>query len=325
MNFSGGDWKLPVHDSTFQERRIEMKLAQFKPSESAEQRLGVLMGAVVYDVADLARALKTSGGGPPSWLLQVRATLDVISRGDSAMRDLEAILTDIQIGTALSLDSIDFLPAVYPSKIVAIGRNYVDHAIEGGAEPPKAPLIFNKLPNSLSAHNAPIVLSKITSQVDYEAELAVVMGRKATRVSEASALDYVFGYTLIDDVSSRDLQYGDGQWTRGKGLDTFAPLGPFITTRDEIADVQGLKIEGRLNGEVMQSSNTSKMIFKVAYLISYISQGITLEPGDVIATGTPDGVGVFRKPPVLLKTGDVYEVTVEKLGTLSNPVVEPQA
>ncbi len=298
-----------------------MKLAQFKTSESAEQRLGVLMGAVVYDVADLARALKTSGGGPPSWLLQVRATLDVISRGDSAMRDLEAILTDIQIGTALSLDSIDFLPAVYPSKIVAIGRNYVDHAIEGGAEPPKAPLIFNKLPNSLSAHNAPIVLSKITSQVDYEAELAVVMGRKATRVSEASALDYVFGYTLIDDVSARDLQYGDGQWTRGKGLDTFAPLGPFITTRDEIADVQGLKIEGRLNGEVMQSSNTSKMIFKVAYLISYISQGITLEPGDVIATGTPDGVGVFRKPPVLLKTGDVYEVTVEKLGTLSNPVV----
>src|SRR5229473_3117050 len=189
-----------------------MKLAQFKASESAEQRLGVLMGEVVYDVADLARALKASGGGPPSWLLQVRATLDVISRGDSAMRDLEAILTDIRIGTALPLDSIDFLPAVYPSKIIAIGRNYVDHAIEGGAEPPKAP----------------IILSKISSRVDYEAELAVVIGRKATRVSEASALDYVFGYTLINDVSARDLQYGDGQWTRGKGLDTFAPLGPFI-------------------------------------------------------------------------------------------------
>jgi 2-keto-4-pentenoate hydratase/2-oxohepta-3-ene-1,7-dioic acid hydratase in catechol pathway len=298
-----------------------MKLAQFKTSESAEQRLGVLLGDVVYDVAKLARAIKESGGGPPSWLLQAKTMLDVISRGESAIRELEGLLADIKIGTALPLDSIDFLPAVYPSKIVAIGRNYVDHAIEGGAEPPKAPLIFNKLPNSLSAHNAPIVLSEISSQVDYEAELAVVIGRKATRVSEANALDYVFGYTLINDVSARDLQYGDGQWTRGKSLDTFAPLGPFITTRDEIADVQALKIEGRLNGEVMQSSNTAKMIFQVAYLISYISQGITLEPGDVIATGTPDGVGVFRKPPVLLKAGDVYEVTVEKLGTLSNPVV----
>lgn len=298
-----------------------MKLGQFKTSESAAQRLGVLLGDVVYDVADLARALKESGGGPPSWLLQAKATLDVVSRGESAVRDLDGLLADINIGTALPLDAIDFLPAVYPSKIVAIGRNYVDHAIEGGAEPPKAPLIFNKLPNSLSAHNAPIVLSEISSQVDYEAELAVVIGRKATRVSEASALDYVFGYTLLNDVSARDLQYGDGQWTRGKSLDTFAPLGPFITTSDEIADVQALKIEGRLNGEVMQSSNTSKMIFKVAYLISYISQGITLEPGDVIATGTPDGVGIFRKPPVLLKAGDVYEVTVEKLGTLSNPVI----
>jgi 2-keto-4-pentenoate hydratase/2-oxohepta-3-ene-1,7-dioic acid hydratase in catechol pathway len=307
-----------------------MKLAQFKTSGSAEPRLGVLVGDVVCDVANLARALKESGGGPPSWLLKATRTQDVIDRGESAVRDIEGLLINGQAGsgrgvaTAFALDSIDFLPAVYPSKIVAIGRNYVDHAIEGGAEPPKAPLIFNKLPNSLSAHNAPIVLSKISSQVDYEAELAVVMGRRATRVSEASALDHVFGYTLINDVSARDLQYGDGQWTRGKGLDTFAPLGPFITTRDEIADVQALKIEGRLNGEVMQSSNTAKMIFKVAYLISYISQGITLEPGDIIATGTPDGVGVFRKPPVLLKAGDIYEVTVEKLGTLSNPVIEPE-
>ncbi len=298
-----------------------MKLAQLKTNGSAEQRLGVPVGDVVYDVAELARAVKDSGGGPPSWLLQAKRTQDVINRGESAVRDIAGLLTDIGMGNPLPLDSIDFLPAVYPSKIVAIGRNYVDHAIEGGAEPPTAPLIFNKLPNSLSAHNAPIVLSTISNQVDYEAELAVVMGRKATRVSEGSALDYVFGYTLINDVSARDLQYGDGQWTRGKGLDTFAPLGPFITTRDEIADVQALKIEGRLNGEIMQSSNTAKMIFKVAYLISYISQGITLEPGDVIATGTPDGVGIFRKPPVLLKAGDVYEVTVEKLGTLSNPVV----
>ena len=304
-----------------------MKLAQFKTNESAEQRLGVLLGDVVYDVARLARALKVSGAGPPSWLLQANRTQDVISRGESAVRDIEALLTDIQIGsgldlvTALPLDSIEFLPAVYPSKILAIGRNYVDHAIEGGAAPPEAPLLFNKLTNSLNAHNAPIVLPPISNKVDYEAELAVVIGRRAKRVSEAEALDYVFGYTLIDDVSARDLQFGDGQWTRGKGLDTFAPLGPFITTRDEIKDVQALKIEGRLNGEVMQSSNTGKMIFKVAYLVSYLSQGITLEPGDVIATGTPDGVGVFRKPPVLLKAGDVFEVEIEGLGTLRNPVI----
>jgi 2-keto-4-pentenoate hydratase/2-oxohepta-3-ene-1,7-dioic acid hydratase in catechol pathway len=298
-----------------------MKLAQFKTSQSAEQRLGVLRGDVVYDVARLARALKESGAGPPSWLLQANQTQDVINRGESAVRELEALLTDVQPGTARPLDSIDFLPAVYPSKIIAIGRNYVDHAIEGGAEPPAAPLIFNKLPNSLSAHEASIVLPAISVKVDYEAELAVVIGRTATRVSESQALEYVFGYTLINDVSARDLQYGDGQWTRGKGRDTFAPLGPFVTTRDEIADVQALKIEGILNGEVMQSSNTAKMIFKVAYLISYISQGITLEPGDVIATGTPDGVGVFRKPPVLLKAGDVFEVRIEKLGTLRNPVV----
>jgi len=298
-----------------------MKLAQFKTNESAEQKLGVLLGDVVCDVAKLARTLKESGGGPPSWLLQANGTQDVIRRGQSAIRDLEALLTDIQPGVALPPDSIDFLPAVYPSKILAIGRNYVDHAIEGGAEPPKAPLIFNKLPSSLSAHDAPIVLPKISSKVDYEAELAVVIGRRATRVSESRALEHVFGYTMIDDVSARDLQFGDGQWTRGKSLDTFAPLGPFITTREEIADVQALKIEGRLNGEVMQSSNTGKMIFKVAYLVSYLSQGITLEPGDVIATGTPDGVGTFRKPPVLLRAGDVFEVTIEKLGTLRNSVI----
>ena len=187
---------------------------------------------------------------------------------------------------------------------------------------PEAPLIFNKLSTSLNAHNAPIVLPQISTKVDYEAELAVIIGRRAKRINEAAALNYVFGYAPINDVSARDLQFGDGQWVRGKGLDTFAPIGPFITSRDEIADVQALNIQGRLNGQVMQSSNTGKMIFAVAYLVAYISQGITLEPGDVIATGTPEGVGVFRDPPVLLKAGDVYEVEIERLGTLRNPVVD---
>jgi len=308
-----------------------MKLAQFKIEGTAERKLGLFLNEKLIDVAALAGAVKKSGGQASDWLLEVSSTLDVIRRGDEAINEIgallkvanqEAILKDERV--AYKIDSVEFLPAVYPEKILAIGRNYVDHAIEGGAEPPKAPLVFTKLPNSLSAHRSPIVLPTISTQVDYEAELAVVMGRRCRRVSEREALDYVFGYTLINDVSARDLQFGDGQWVRGKGLDTFAPLGPFITTRDEIEDAHSLNIEGRLNGEVMQSSNTGKMIFRVPYLISYISQGITFEPGDVIATGTPEGVGVFRKPPVLLKAGDVFEVTVEKLGTLRNQVVAPQ-
>lgn len=304
-----------------------MKLAQFKTKDSAQQRLGILIGDVVCDVAELARAVKSAGGNPPDWLLEVTDTLGVIKRGSSALEAISSLLGRSQAlggggqATAYELDDIEFLPAVYPSKILAIGRNYAEHAAEGGAELPKAPLLFNKLPNALSAHNAPIVLPIISEQVDFEAELAVIIGRTTRRVSEAEALEFVFGYSLINDVSARDLQFGDGQWTRGKSLDTFAPLGPFITTRDEIEDVQTLKIEGVLNGEVMQSSNTSRMIFKVAYLVSYLSQGITLQPGDVIASGTPDGVGIFRKPPVLLKAGDVFEVKIEKVGTLRNPVV----
>ena len=307
-----------------------MKLAQFKTKDADKQRLGLAVGESVCDVAELARAVTASGRETASWLLDANNTMDVIRRGTTALAEIAFLLNGDQSASgrgqvlAYSLDSIEFLPAVYPGKILAIGRNYVDHAIEGGAAPPEAPLLFNKLSNSLSAHNAPIVLPPISTKVDYEAELAVVIGRRAKRISEADALDHVFGYTLIDDVSARDLQFGDGQWTRGKGLDTFAPLGPFITTRDEIKDVQALKIEGRLNGEVMQSSNTGKMIFKVAYLVSYLSQGMTLEPGDVIATGTPEGVGIFRDPPVLLKAGDVFEVEIEDLGTLRNPVIEAE-
>src|SRR5258708_3978077 len=302
-----------------------MKLAQFKTKQSAAPRLGLSLNDGLIDIVDLARTVADAGGSVADWLLSATETLAVIARGSEALDQINLLFGEAQSHAiapeALSFDSIEFLPAVNAGKILAIGRNYVDHAIEGGAAPPEAPLIFNKLSNSLSAHNAPIVLPTISTQVDYEAELAVVIGRRAKRVSEDEALDYVFGYTLIDDVSARDLQFGDGQWVRGKGLDTFAPLGPFITTRDEIADVQALNIEGRLNGEVMQSSNTGKMIFKMAYLVSYLSQGITLEPGDVIATGTPEGVGIFRDPPVLLKAGDVYEVEIEGLATLRNPEI----
>lgn len=304
-----------------------MKLCQFKTRDSDVQRLGILIGEVVCDVAELARANKAAGGSPANWLLAADSTFEVIRRGSSSVGDIlrlidpDSPLTSRAAAVAQIPDSLEFLPAVYPGKILAIGRNYADHAAEGGAELPQAPLLFNKLPNALNAHNSAIKLPAISEQVDYEAELAVIIGRRAKGVSEADALEYVFGYSLINDVSARDLQYGDKQWTRGKGLDTFAPLGPFITTRDQIEDVQSLKIEGLLNGQIMQSSNTAKMIFRVAYLVSYLSQGITLEPGDVIASGTPDGVGAFREPPVFLKPGDVFEVKIEKLGTLRNPVI----
>jgi 2-keto-4-pentenoate hydratase/2-oxohepta-3-ene-1,7-dioic acid hydratase in catechol pathway len=306
-----------------------MKLAQFKTKSSDKQRLGVLLGDVVCDVAELARAHHSTGASVAEWLLTVDSTLEIIRRGSDAVAELEPLMAH-GVGSqkaavvAHRADEIEYLPAVYPGKILAIGRNYADHALEGGGEPPKAPLVFAKLTNALSAHNAPIVLPTVSETIDWEAELAIVVGRQARAVSEADALDYVFGYTMMNDVTARDLQRKDGQWTRGKGLDTFAPLGPFVTTRDDIPDVQNLKVEGLYNGEVTQSSDTSKMIFSIAYLIAYISQGITLEPGDIIASGTPEGVGFFRDPPVLLKPGDVCEVRVEKLGSLRNPVVAPR-
>ena len=307
-----------------------MKLAQFKTKSTPAARAGILIDWGVCDVAELARAIKLSGKETPNWLLETSSTLEIISRGPEGIAEVAKLLSRYQSSStrtavvAYQIDQIEFLPAVYPSKVLAIGRNYADHAAEGGAELPKAPLMFAKLPNTLNAHQAPIALPSITEKIDWEAELAVVIGRRAKRVSEDEALDYVCGYTLMNDVTARELQRGDGQWTRGKGLDTFGPLGPFITTRDEIPDIHDLKIEGLLNGSVMQSSHTSKMIFRVPYLVSYISQGITLEPGDVISSGTPEGVGSFRNPPVWLKAGDVCEVRIEKLGTLRNPVIAPQ-
>jgi acylpyruvate hydrolase len=304
-----------------------MKLTQFRKPPSTHQRLGALFGEYVVDVGALAREVQSIGGPVAEWLPGISSTLELIQRGPKALEDIQRVIAragdeaiSLNEGVISAPEAIEYLPAVFPGKIIAIGRNYADHAIEQGQKPPEAPMIFNKLPNSLSAHNAPIILPAITEKVDYEAELAVVMGRRTSKVPEDEALEYVFGYTMINDVSARDLQFADGQWTRGKGLDGFAPLGPFITTREEIADIHNLNIEGRLNGEVMQASNTGKMIFKIPYLISYISQAITLEPGDVIATGTPEGVGIFREPPVLLKPGDVFEVTIEKLGTLRNPI-----
>jgi 2-keto-4-pentenoate hydratase/2-oxohepta-3-ene-1,7-dioic acid hydratase in catechol pathway len=207
-----------------------------------------------------------------------------------------------------------------PGKIVCVGLNYLDHAQEGGMELPKAPLLFAKWPNSLIGDGEPIVLPPEATEVDYEAELGVVIGTKAKRVSEADALEYVEGYICVNDVSARDLQFGDGQWTRGKSVDTFCPVGPRLVPREEIADPQQLGIRCIVNGEALQDSSTAQMIFSVAEIIAYVTRVITLEPGDLIATGTPAGVGVFRDPKVLLKDGDEVSVEIEGVGTLTNPV-----
>ena len=210
-------------------------------------------------------------------------------------------------------------PVPRPGKIVAIGRNYRDHVDEEGADRPTAPLIFAKWPSSVIGHGAEIRWDpELATQVDYEAELAVVIGRPARRVAESEALDYVLGYTCLNDVSARDIQFGDGQWVRGKSLDTFCPIGPALVTTDEIPDPQRLAISCRVGGAIVQQASTAQMYFGVAAIVSYCSQSFRLEPGDVIATGTPGGVGIFRDPPALLGDGDEVTVEIERIGRLVN-------
>lgn len=213
-------------------------------------------------------------------------------------------------------------PLTAPEKVFAIGLNYVDHARESGLEPPSSPVAFVKTTNSIIGPEDAIRYDKQTSeQVDYEVELAVVIGRRARGVAVHEALEHVLGYTVCNDVSARDAQFADGQWVRAKSFDTFCPLGPWIVTRDDIPDPQDLALRCRVNGRLLQDGSTSNMIFGVAEIVSYLSQTMTLEPGDVIATGTPYGVGFARTPPVFLLHGDVVEVEIDHVGALRNPVV----
>jgi len=221
---------------------------------------------------------------------------------------------------AIHLDKVRLAPPVTrPSKILALGLNYKDHAKESKGTIPKVPLIFAKFPNSVMAHNDQIKWNtRVTNKVDFEAELAVIIGKTVYDCPEDTALEAVFGYTCANDVSARDLQFGDGQWVRGKSLDTFCPLGPWVVTSEEIRDPHSLKIQCWLNGQLMQDSNTGLMIFKVPYLVSFMSRHFTLVPGDIILTGTPHGVGAFREPPVYMKDGDEVVVEIEGVGRLSN-------
>ncbi len=213
------------------------------------------------------------------------------------------------------------LPLPRPGKVIAVGLNYKDHAAEAGVPLPEAPVLFTKFTTSLIANGDNIVRHKGVTQLDWEAELAVVIGKRASHVSESDALDYVSGYTCMNDVTDREAQSKDGQWVRGKSYDTYGPIGPVIVPASDIPDPHNLKIEARLNGKTMQSSNTKNLIFNIPFLIAYISKTITLEPGDVITTGTPHGVGTFWKPPIFLQPGDVIEIEIEKIGILRNTVV----
>jgi 2-keto-4-pentenoate hydratase/2-oxohepta-3-ene-1,7-dioic acid hydratase in catechol pathway len=213
------------------------------------------------------------------------------------------------------------LPIDVPGKIVCVGLNYRDHAEEGGVELPKEPLLFAKWPNALVGPGEPIVIPPLVTQADYEAELGVVIGARVKRVSKENALEAVRGYICANDVSARNLQFSDGQWTRGKSPDTFCPVGPALVPASEVPDPHNLRIRAIVNGDVLQDSTTANLIFGVDEVISHVSQTATLEPGDLILTGTPAGVGFYRDPQRLLQPGDEVTIEIEGLGSLTNPVV----
>jgi 2,4-diketo-3-deoxy-L-fuconate hydrolase len=213
-------------------------------------------------------------------------------------------------------------PIHRPSKIICLGKNYAEHAKEGGFEHPETPLLFCKTPNALSGPYDPIILPRSSGQVDWEVELAVIIGKEGKRINKTDALDCVAGFTVMNDVSGRQAQFSDSQWFRGKSFDSFAPCGPFIVTPDEIDDVNNLRLTAVVDGEIMQDGNTRDMIFDIRTIIENISEDITLIPGDIISTGTPAGVGIFRDPPIVLKPGNVVECRIEQIGAIINKVVK---
>jgi 2-keto-4-pentenoate hydratase/2-oxohepta-3-ene-1,7-dioic acid hydratase in catechol pathway len=213
-------------------------------------------------------------------------------------------------------------PIHAPSKIICLGKNYAEHAKEGGFENPEKPLIFCKTPNTLNGPFDPIILPQSSGQIDWEVELAVIIGKQGKRIPKTEAWDYIAGFTVMNDVSGREAQFSDSQWFRGKSFDGFAPAGPFIVTPDEIGDVNNLRLTAKVDGDIMQDGNTRDMIFDVSTIIEDISEDITLIPGDIISTGTPAGVGIFRDPPVVLKPGNVVECYIENIGSIINKIVE---
>jgi 2-keto-4-pentenoate hydratase/2-oxohepta-3-ene-1,7-dioic acid hydratase in catechol pathway len=263
--------------------------------------------------------------GIPASAANFPGTLDsLVARGRGALAAAHALLRDAPV---VDLSKATYLPPLArPPKILCIGLNYVDHAKEGNFEPPTYPTVFARFASCLTGHRQPIVRPALSAKLDYEAELVAILGKGGRNIPLERALDHVIGYSLFNDASIRDYQVRTPQWTIGKNFDSTGAFGPELVTADELPPgADGLRITSRLNGETVQNANTREMIFKVADLVSILSQTMTLEAGDMIVTGTPAGVGFARKPPLWMKPGDVCEIEIEGIGTLSNPIIAEQA
>lgn len=279
-----------------------MKLIRY--GELNKEKTGVIINDVMYDTAAFGEDYNE----------QFFET-DGLSRLQKFLEENTGKLNEIPAGNRLGS------PFARPSKIICIGLNYADHAKETNAKIPVEPILFMKSTTALTGPDDAIVIPKNSTKTDWEVELAVVISKKASYVEEAEALDYVAGYCLHNDVSEREFQLErNGTWDKGKGCDTFAPVGPFLATKDEIADIDNLRLWLKVNGETRQDGTTANLIFKIPFLISYLSQFMTLLPGDVISTGTPAGVGLGFDPPVFLKPGDVVELGIDGLGTATQQV-----
>lgn len=301
-----------------------MKLVRYQMQENQSPRIGVWTPIGILDVALCAQVFSMQHGDKP---LEFPQKMEVFFQGGAKLLQYvdKVVQWALTASTAKTLlfnpSQARFLPPIQkPGKMLGIGMNYRAHCLEQKKEIPKHPIVFVKCPNALNSHDQPVVLPRATKQLDFEAELGVVIGKKGRHIPEEEALQYVGGYLNVNDITARDIQAREPQWTRAKSCDTFAPIGPLLVTPDEIENPQNLRVVGRLNGEVTQDASTADMIFTVAKLIAFISEVMTLEPGDIIATGTPSGVGVCRTPQVFLKDGDVVEVEVEGLGILRNTI-----
>ncbi len=286
-----------------------MKLMMFDAGKGPH--LGVVDGDYVIDVSQVDAALP-------------RDLISLLHAGGRALAALRAVAADAPPSAKYALASVKAaLPIAHPPKFICVGLNYLEHAKEGGHPPPTYPSFFARYDRSLCAHGEPVIRPKSSIQLDYECELTIVIGKGGRHISEADALDHVFGYTIFNDVSVRDYQRKTTQWLAGKNFDGTGPLGPCVVTADALPKgASPLRIQTRVNGKSMQDSNTSDMIFPVARCVSLISEIMTLEPGDLIATGTPQGVAHARTPPAWMKAGDSVEIEIEGIGVLKNPVVD---
>lgn len=300
-----------------------MKLVTF--SQDSQAKLGIAVSGHVVDVSQVADVFGVGGQQPSS-------VLEFLERGDKARQSVEAVwkfcsdakrLNDLQAAGVLTPEhEVEYLPPITnPNKIICLGQNYRGHVQEMKRELPQYPTFFAKYSNTLLGHRRPFVMPAVSDKVDYEGELAIVIGRKGKNIPKEKALDYIGGYSPFNDISVRDFQRRTLQWLQGKTFDGSGPMGPALVTADEVRDPGNLDLTLRLNGTVMQHGNTSDLIFDLPTVINYISQVLTLLPGDIISTGTPEGVGFARDPQVFLKPGDKVQLEISQVGTLETPVV----